>query len=78
MPAGREALAKEEEKMQEVVISEQRKIMVQKREWKGRTSFDIRVYITTDKYTGYTPKGINIPVEKAKELTDAIMKEMET
>lgn len=64
--------------MQEVVISEQRKIVVQKREWKGRKSLDIRAYVTTDKYTGYTPKGVNTPVEKAKELTDAIMKEMET
>lgn len=65
-------------KMQEVVISEQRKIVVQKRQWKGRISLDIRGYVTTDKYTGYTRKGVNIPVEKAKEIIDAIMKEIET
>ena len=63
--------------MQELVISESRKIVVQKKEWQNRMSLDIRSYVTSDNYSGYTKKGINIPVKKVQELIDAIKKEME-
>jgi len=38
---------------------------------------DVRTYIETPNYTGFTRKGINIPIEYAKELSQAILEEIE-
>lgn len=62
--------------MKEIVITERRKIVVQKANYKGNNVLDIRTYVKTDKYTGPTKKGINIPVAKAEELVRAILAEL--
>ena len=61
--------------MEELVITPQRKLVVQKKIWKDQETLDIRTYITTEAYTGYTKKGINIPLGKAKDLAKAIERE---
>ena len=38
---------------------------------------DIRTFIDTPEYTGYTRKGINIPVEVAVSLAKAILEELQ-
>jgi len=59
--------------MKEVQISNSRKIVIQKTKWRGNLTLDIRTYIETPSYTGFTRKGINIPISKAKELVNAIL-----
>jgi len=63
--------------MEKVEISGSREIHVQIKDWKGRKTLDVRTYIKADTYQGYTHKGINIPVEKAKELAEAILRTVE-
>jgi hypothetical protein len=60
--------------VEEVVLSNGRKIVIQISEYKGRETLDIRTYVTTEKYTGFTQKGINIPLERGRELADKIAK----
>ena len=60
----------------EVPISRERKIVVSKRYYRGRETLDVRTWLETENYTGYTQKGINIPLEKGKELAQAILEEL--
>jgi len=60
-----------------VKISDSREIHVQANEYKGRVELDIRTYIKTQQYTGYTQKGVRIPTEKGAELIEAISKVLE-
>lgn len=43
-------------------------IRIQVTEFKGEIRLDIRKYIDTEKYTGYTKQGISIPAEHIKAL----------
>jgi hypothetical protein len=43
----------------------------------GLPKLDIRHYMTTDLYTGFTKKGINIPLEFAGELIQILEKVIE-
>lgn len=54
----------------EFVVDENRKIVVSvKRGGElGLPCVDVRTYQTTDVYTGYTKKGINIPLENLNDL----------
>lgn len=63
--------------MKEVKITQARKIVVQKKNWNGEETLDIRTYIDCTQYQGFTKKGINIPVSKAKELLAAIKSVLE-
>tara|TARA_Y100000310_G_scaffold298060_1_gene331632 strand:- start:839 stop:1147 length:309 start_codon:yes stop_codon:yes gene_type:complete len=47
-------------------------IVVGVREYNGRVGVDIREFITSDKYTGPTKKGLRIPAESFKEFKDMI------
>lgn len=38
-------------------------IVVQKTEFRGSAGIDIREYVTSDRYTGWSKNGIRIPVE---------------
>jgi hypothetical protein len=38
-------------------------IVVQKTEFRGSVGIDIREYVTSDRYTGWSKNGIRIPVE---------------
>jgi hypothetical protein len=57
---------------QEIRITQARKIVVQKKLWNGEETLDIRTFIECKDYTGFTKKGVNIPVAKASELQAAI------
>lgn len=43
-------------------------IRIQVTEFKGEIRLDIRKYIQSEKYTGYTKQGISIPAEHIKAL----------
>jgi len=62
--------------MREIRVSDSRKIVVQKTRFRNREVLDVRTYIETPKYTGFTRKGINIPIEYAKDLSQAILEEI--
>jgi hypothetical protein len=62
-----------------IVVSPEREIHVQKSTYGGRENLDIRTYVKSEKYAGYSPKGFQIPWEvavagKGKELAEAIIK----
>jgi len=62
--------------MEVVEITPQRQIHVAVKKWNGRDVLQLQTYITTNNYTGYTKKGITIPLEKAPELLGAIEEEL--
>ncbi len=43
-------------------------IVVQKNEFRGSVGIDIREYVTSDRYTGWSKNGIRISVDKWKEF----------
>ena len=50
-------------------------IVVGIREYNGKVGVDIREYVTSDKYTGPTKKGLRIPAEhfdKFKEMINSV------
>ena len=50
-------------------------IVVQKTEYKGSVGIDVREYVTSERYTGWSKNGIRIPVEKwmdFKEILDRV------
>lgn len=57
--------------------SETTEIVVQKTEFKGSVGIDIREYVTSDRYTGWSKNGIRIPVDKWKEFK-AILDKVES
>lgn len=61
--------------MQKIKITDRREIHVQAKKWRGKDVVDIRTYVITEGYTGYTRKGINIDKEHAVEVAKAILKE---
>lgn len=52
-------------------------IVVQKTEFKGSVGIDIREYVTSDRYTGWSKNGIRISVDKWKEFK-AVMDRVES
>lgn len=52
-------------------------IVIQKTEFKGSVGIDIREYVTSDRYTGWSKNGIRISVDKWKEFK-AIMDRVES
>ena len=53
-------------------------IVVGIKEYNGRVGVDIREFVTSEKYTGPTKKGLRIPVEnfpKFKEMINSITEE---
>lgn len=53
-------------------------IVIGIREYNGKVGIDIREYVSSDKYTGPTKKGLRIPAEhfsKFKEMIDSIKEE---
>ena len=49
-------------------------IVVQKTEFHGSVGIDIREYVTSERYTGWSKNGIRIPVEKWKDFKDILDK----
>lgn len=49
-------------------------IVVQTSEFRGETGLDIREYVTTKTYTGFTKRGVRIPMANVEELKKLIAK----
>jgi len=49
-------------------------IVIQKTEYRGSVGIDIREYVTSDKYTGWSKNGVRIPVERWKEMKEILDK----
>jgi len=62
--------------LRQVKVSDSRKIVIQKTKFKGKEVMDIRTFIETPSYSGYTRKGINIPIEVAPKIAEAILEEL--
>lgn len=56
-----------------MVITKQRKVVIQRSKFRGAETLDIRTWLETPKYRGFTRKGINIPIEKGEELARKIL-----
>ncbi len=48
--------------------NESTEIVVQKTEFRGSEGIDIREYVTSERYTGWSKNGIRIPVERWKDF----------
>ena len=59
-----------------IIIDDSRQILlrVSKNKVNKKTYLDVREYVTTDRYTGYSRKGVNIPLSKAEDLSDGLRK----
>jgi len=60
--------------MEELVISERKKVVIQHTKFENMDTLDIRTWIDTPNYKGFTRKGVNIPIEKGEELVQKILK----
>jgi hypothetical protein len=47
-------------------------IIVEKSEYKGRFGINIREYVTSDRYTGWSKSGIRVPMEQWKALKEIL------
>jgi hypothetical protein len=47
-------------------------IVVQKTEYRGSVGIDLREYVTSEKYTGWSKNGIRVPVEKWKDFKEIL------
>jgi hypothetical protein len=57
--------------------NETTEVVVQKTEFHGSVGIDVREYVTSERYTGWSKNGIRIPVEKwqdFKEILDNVDK----
>jgi hypothetical protein len=54
--------------------NETTEIIVQKTDFRGSAGIDIREYVTSERYTGWSKNGIRIPVDKWKEFKDILNK----
>ena len=48
--------------------NESTEIIVQRTEYRGSVGIDIREYVTSDRYTGWSKNGIRIPAEKWQDF----------
>jgi len=51
-----------------IELDKSTKIVVRLTEWKSEQRVDIRKFVETDRYTGYTKQGISVPVARIDEL----------
>jgi len=49
-------------------------IVVQMAEFRGSVGIDIREYVTSERYTGWSKNGIRIPVEKWQDFKEILDK----
>lgn len=57
-----------------IPITASRELHVQRSEYKGRPVLDVRTFVKSPTYTGYTQKGINIPLPNGQDLLEALQK----
>lgn len=56
--------------------NETTEVVVRKTEFKGSEGIDIREYVTSEKYTGWSKNGLRIPVDQwnmFKEVLDKVV-----
>jgi hypothetical protein len=63
-----------EEELGKVKISDSVSIIVRRANFRGKWYIDIRKKVDTEKYTGFTAKGIFIPVEKFFDVLEILKK----
>ena len=61
--------------MKVIPVTERREIHVQRKKWRGQDIVDVRTYVKTENYEGYTKKGIAIPMEVIEQVIEAIIEE---
>jgi hypothetical protein len=54
--------------------NETTEVVVRKTEFKGSVGIDIREYVTSDKYTGWSKNGLRIPVDQWKAFKEVLDK----
>jgi ABC-type Mn2+/Zn2+ transport system ATPase subunit len=54
--------------------NETTEVVVQKTEFHGSVGIDIREYVTSERYTGWSKNGIRIPVEKWQDFEEILDK----
>ena len=54
--------------------NETTEVVVQKTEFHGSVGIDVREYVTSERYTGWSKNGIRIPVEKWKDFKEILDK----
>ncbi len=54
--------------------SETTELVVRKTEFRGTAGIDIREYVTSDKYTGWSKNGIRIPVDQWRSFKEILEK----
>lgn len=65
---------KEERVFQIVEVSDRTKIYIKEGSYAGRKFIDIRKWVETSKYTGFTQKGITIPLKAFEEFKEKLNK----
>lgn len=63
-----------DEEIGRIKKSDTTEIVIKVDEFRGEKGVNIREYITTDRYTGFTKQGTRIPVDKWKEFKELINK----
>mgnify|MGYP002508092640 CR=1 FL=1 len=65
---------KDEFEPKELVLDEKRKLVfsVKRGGEFGLPMCDIRLFVTTDEYTGFTKKGINFPIEYLPDVAEVL------
>ena len=56
--------------------NETTEVVVRKTEFKGNVGIDIREYVTSEKYTGWSKNGLRIPIDQwkmFKEILDKVV-----
>jgi Transcriptional Coactivator p15 (PC4) len=54
--------------------NETTEVVVRKTEFKGSVGIDIREYVTSEKYTGWSKNGLRIPVDQWKAFKEILDK----
>jgi hypothetical protein len=54
--------------------NETTEVVVRKTEFKGSEGIDIREYVTSEKYTGWSKNGLRIPIDQWKTFKDIMDK----
>jgi hypothetical protein len=78
MATKKTAPKKENVKEVTVLVTDKTKVVARISEYEGLNRIDIRKHIESAKYTGFTKEGVNLTVEKAKELYEALGKLLAT
>jgi len=52
--------------------NETTEVVVRKTEFKGTVGIDIREYVTSEKYTGWSKNGLRIPVDQWKTFKEVL------